>query len=90
MRRYRWHRGIPVEWQTRIVANPEVMLGKACIRGTRISVEWILQRLADGWDVATILQEYPHLAAEDIRAALAYAAEMLREDRYLAATRAAA
>lgn len=78
-----------MDWKSRIEARPEVMLGKPCIRGTRISVELILERLAAGWDTATLIEAYPHLATEDIHAALALAAEMLREERYIAAGKAA-
>lgn len=62
-----------MDWKSRIVAEPEVMLGKPCIRGTRISVEWILERLSAGWDTASLIEAYPHLSAADIQAALAWA-----------------
>lgn len=79
-----------MDWKSRIVADPEVMLGKPCIRGTRISVEWILERLSGGWDVPTLIEAYPHLCAEDIQAALAFAAELMRDERYIAASKAVA
>lgn len=79
-----------MDWKSRIEARPEVMLGKPCIRGTRISVELILERLSAGWDVATLLEAYPHLSTEDIQAALGFAAELLRDERYIAAGKAAA
>jgi uncharacterized protein (DUF433 family) len=79
-----------MDWRTRIVADPAVMLGKPCIRGTRISVEWLLERLAAGWDTAMLIEAYPHLVAEDVQAALAFAAELLRDERYIAAGKAAA
>lgn len=63
----------------RITIGPEVCFGKPCIRGTRIWVSLLLDRLADGETEAELLVDYPQLAPEDIRAALAYGAEMARE-----------
>ena len=61
----------------RIETNPEIMVGKPVIRGTRITVELILRRLADGQTLAEILEDYPALKAQDVKAALAYAAEAM-------------
>lgn len=58
----------------RIEINPSVMLGKPVIRGTRITVELILRKLAEGATEAELLEDYPHLTTEDIRAAMAYGA----------------
>ena len=58
----------------RIQINPAVMMGKPVIQGTRITVELILHRLAEGVNEAELLEDYPHLAPEDIRAAIAYGA----------------
>lgn len=66
----------------RISVNPNVCFGKPCIRGTRIWVSLILDFLANGMTIKEILEEYPHLTEEDIRAAIAYGAEMSRE-RYV-------
>jgi uncharacterized protein (DUF433 family) len=63
----------------RITIDPNVCFGKPCIRGTRIWVSLILDNLADGVGEEEILAAYPQLKTEDIRAALAYAAEMTRE-----------
>ncbi len=63
----------------RISIDPNVCFGKPCIRGTRIWVSLIVDNLADGVSEAEILAAYPQLRPEDIRAALAYAAEMTRE-----------
>ncbi len=59
----------------RITADPAVMLGKPCIKGTRITVELILRWLSEGRTFAELLEAYPHLSEDDIKAALAYAAE---------------
>ena len=66
----------------RIVIDPNICFGKACIRGTRIWVSLILDFLASGMTNEDILAEYPQLEKEDIQAALAYGAEMAR-DRYV-------
>ena len=66
----------------RISVDPEVCFGKPCIRGTRIWVSLLLDFLAAGMNIKEILEDYPHLTEEDIRAAIAYGAEMSRE-RYV-------
>jgi uncharacterized protein (DUF433 family) len=58
----------------RIEINPSVMMGKPVIRGTRITVELILRKLAEGETEAEMFEDYPHLTPEDIRAAIAYGA----------------
>ena len=63
----------------RISIDPNICFGKPCIRGTRIWVSLILDFLADGMSIQELLEEYPHLTEEDIRAAIAYGAEMSRE-----------
>lgn len=65
------------EQMERIRLDPKVMTGKPVIRGTRIPVELIVRMLAQGIPESEILQEYPRLQPEDIRAALAYAAQVL-------------
>jgi uncharacterized protein (DUF433 family) len=60
-----------------IEVNPKVMFGKPVIRGTRITVELLLRKLSEGATEADLLDAYPGLALEDIRAAIAYAADTL-------------
>jgi uncharacterized protein (DUF433 family) len=67
----------------RIEINPEVMLGKPVIRGTRIPVEIILRKLSEGATEADLLDAYPRLTREDIHAALAYAASTLAHETIL-------
>jgi uncharacterized protein (DUF433 family) len=69
------------DWQERIVVDPKVLVGKPVIRGTRISVEFLLDLLANNWTIDAILDEYPQLKREDIIAALKYAAEMVKEEK---------
>jgi uncharacterized protein (DUF433 family) len=64
----------------RIRIDPKVMVGKPVIRGTRIPVELIVRMLAQGIPEADILKEYPRLELEDIRAALAHAAQVLAHE----------
>ena len=66
----------------RISIDPNVCFGKPCIRGTRIWVSLILDLLASGTSTKELLAEYPQLTVDDIRAAIAYGAEMARE-RYV-------
>jgi len=63
----------------RISVDPNICFGKPCIKGTRIWVSLILDMLSEGTSVNEIIKEYPVLSDEDIRAAIAYGAEMTRE-----------
>lgn len=64
----------------RIEINPNVMMGKPVIRGTRIPVELILRKLSEGATEAELLDGYPRLTSDDIRAALAYAVDTLAHE----------
>ncbi len=64
----------------RIEINPDVMLGKPVIRGTRVPVELILRKLSEGMSEADLLDAYPRLMVADIHAALAYAAQALAHE----------
>lgn len=68
------------ELTRRISIDPNVCFGKPCVRGTRIWVSLIVDNLAEGIAEDQILEAYPQLETQDIRAALAYAAEMTREN----------
>lgn len=70
-----------MNWRERIVADPKVLVGKAVIKGTRLSVELVMDLLARGYSREQILQQYPSLSGEDVQACLAYAAEVLRSER---------
>ncbi len=70
-----------MNWQDYIEQRPDVMLGKPVIRGTRLTVELILERLGNGAPVEDILESYPQLRREHIQAAQAYAAAYLSFDR---------
>jgi uncharacterized protein (DUF433 family) len=65
----------------RITLDPSVLTGKPVIRGTRLSVEFIIGLMADGWSEADILTNYPGVAHEDIIACLAYARDTISSER---------
>ena len=68
-------------WQDRISVDANVMTGKPVVRGTRMTVEFIVELLAQGWSEADILTNYPQLTSEDIRACLHYAGDLLRSEK---------
>ena len=70
-----------MNWRNRIVADPNVLVGKPVIKGTRISVELVMDLLAAGYTPEQIRQQYDHLALDDIHACLAYAREVIRSER---------
>ena len=67
-------------WEQHVISDPQVCHGKACIRGTRIMASVILDNLADGLSPDAIVAEYPPLTLDDVRAAIAYAAVLTREE----------
>lgn len=71
-----------MDLQERIIVNPDVLVGKPVIKGTRISVELILKLLAKGISNEEILDSYPHLLQEDIFACIDYAAQRIAEDEF--------
>ncbi|HZD90092.1 MAG TPA: DUF433 domain-containing protein [Pseudolabrys sp.] len=67
--------------QARIVVDPAVLAGKPVVRGTRLSVDFIIGLMADGWSESDILQNYPGLTHEDIAACLSYARDVLTSEK---------
>jgi uncharacterized protein (DUF433 family) len=67
----------------RIDIDPTVMMGKPVIRGTRITVELILRKLAEGTSEGDLLADYPHLTTEDVRAAVAYGAASVAHEEVI-------
>ena len=70
-----------MKWQDRIVVDPQVLVGKPVVKGTRISVELVIDLLAVGWAPDQILDSYPNLTVEDVRACLSYAGELLHSEK---------
>jgi len=73
-----------MNWKDRIEVNPAVLVGKPVIKGTRISVELIMDRMADGWSMEDVLAAYPHISREDVLAALSFASELFKEETFVA------
>ncbi len=69
-----------MEYKDRIEINPKVLAGKPVIRGTRISVELLLRKLAEGATEQLLIEAYPNLKPQDIKAALAYAAASIAHE----------
>ena len=73
-----------MDWRERITVDPQILVGKPVIRGTRIAVELIIDLLARGYTKEQILDQYDHITDADIQACLAYASETLRAERVYA------
>ena len=65
----------------RIVVDPNILVGKPVVRGTRLAVEFIIDLLAQGWTEADLLHNYPSLTHEDILACLGYASQRLKAEK---------
>ena len=78
------HLETPMGIPNRIEINPEIMLGKPVIRGTRVTVELLLRKLSEGATEDSLLEAYPHLTREDIKAAIAYAADTIAHEKHRA------
>ncbi|MCG3189311.1 MAG: hypothetical protein LKCHEGNO_01634 [Burkholderiaceae bacterium] len=72
-----------MDWRDRVVTDPDILVGKPTIKGTRISVELILGWLAQGWTQQQLIENYPHLTRDDVLAALSFAAEMMHTKFHL-------
>ncbi len=73
-----------MDWRDYIHSDPKILSGKPVVKGTRLSVEFLLSLFAAGWTEEEILKGYPHLKREDLRAVFAYAAESAHEETGLA------
>ena len=78
-----------MDWRTYIHSDPGVLGGKPVVKGTRISVELILEYLSDGGSAADVVAAYPHVTEQDVRAAVAFAHDMVAEEKAIAQKRAA-
>lgn len=68
-------------WNDRIITDPAIAVGKPVVKGTRITVEQVLDLLSSGWTESQILENYPGLGPEDVRACIAYARELVGYER---------
>ena len=69
-----------MRWQDHIHTDPAILVGKPIIKGTRLSVDFLLSLLAAGWTEQTILENYPQLSREALQAVFAFTAEVMREE----------
>jgi uncharacterized protein (DUF433 family) len=72
------------DWKDRIAVDPDILVGKPVVRGTRISVELLMDRLGDGWTMEQILESYPRLTRDDVLAAIRFVTEVFREEEFVA------
>jgi uncharacterized protein (DUF433 family) len=70
-----------MKWRERIIIDPAVLAGKPIIKGTRLTVEFIIDLLARDWSESGILRNYPGLIHEDIQACLSYASDLLKAEK---------
>ena len=75
-----------ISWRERITVDADIHHGDPCIKGTRVPVATLVGSLADGMTIAEILDAYPQLTPDDIRAALAYAADVMHQELLLPLT----
>ena len=68
-------------YKDRIIINPEILTGKPVVKGTRIPVELVLERLAEDFDTKMLFEDYPQLTQEDVKACLDYAQELVKEEK---------
>ena len=69
-----------IGWEQFVHSDPEILVGKPVVRGTRLSVEFILSLFAEGWSETQVLENYPMLSKEKLRAVFAFATDCLREE----------
>ncbi|MHB1319819.1 MAG: DUF433 domain-containing protein [Anaerolineae bacterium] len=70
-----------MKWQDRIQVDPDILVGKPVIRGTRLAVEFVVALMAEGWQEEDVVDNYPGLTREDVRACLQYASDILASER---------
>ena len=70
-----------MDWQSRIVIDPNILVGKPVIKGTRLAVEFIIDLMAQGWSSSDKLRNYPGITNDDIRACLSYASNTLKAEK---------
>ncbi len=76
-----------MDWRERIVVDPKILVGKPLVRGTRLSVEFIVGLFAQGWTAQQVLENYPGLTLDDVHACFGYANDVLQSERlYLVGT----
>jgi uncharacterized protein (DUF433 family) len=79
-----------MNWKERIIVDPNVLVGKPVIKGTRVAVELLMDRRSDGWTMEDILAAYPHISRDDVLAAISFVTEIFKEEDYIAIGKASA
>ncbi len=69
-----------IDWKNFVASDPKIHHGEPCIKGTRIPVAILVGSVADGMTIEEVVKEYPQITSEAVRAALAYAADVLRQE----------
>ena len=77
-------------WQDYIHVDPAILAGKPVVRGTRLSVDFLLSLLAAGWSTEEILENYPSLSIEGLRAVFAFAGDIVKDEAFFAIPSSAA
>ncbi|MEO8852579.1 MAG: DUF433 domain-containing protein [Ginsengibacter sp.] len=75
-----------MNWEDHIISDPEVLLGKPTLKGTRISVELILELFSKGWTEQQILESYPSLSIDSLRSVFTYLKECIQQELYFPIT----
>ena len=70
-----------MDWREHIHSDPEILSGKPVVKGTRLTVDFLLELLAAGWSGEQLLDSYPNLSRDSLRAVFAFAAESARDER---------
>ena len=70
-----------MDWREHIHSDPEILSGKPVVKGTRLTVDFLLELLAAGWSGEQLLDSYPNLSHDSLRAVFAFAAESARDER---------
>ncbi|HEY8707304.1 MAG TPA: DUF433 domain-containing protein [Burkholderiaceae bacterium] len=78
-----------MDWQGRIVTDPDTLFGRSRIAGTRIGVDFVLDLLASGWTEAQILDSYPHLKPDDLQAVFAFVRDCMKDESFIMQSKAA-
>ena len=69
-----------MDWRTRIISDPNILMGKPVVKGTRISVGFLLDLFGQGWEQAQVISNYPQLTPEDLQAVFAYSAARIKDE----------
>lgn len=72
-----------MNWKAHIIADSSVLAGKPIIKGTRLSVDFVLSLLAEGWTERQVLDNYPELSVDDLKAVFAFAQACLADEEYV-------